>query len=229
LLVTAGLTLVAILAGGALAATYVLRQGGSTPSAAATTLPAASAGAVLVSFSPASCAGPAPSSAARLPQPKASTGVKGWSLIPGWSYFADGTGVHVPVPNGWTFEKIGKTLYCFRDPYGGRVLSLDTGRNPEGDPVKACRSEAKRLVDAGALRGYEEIAIEPRPLLNKAADWEYRYHAADGTELHARTRWFTSKGRGFALSWSSRELDWTADLSKTNFMLSTFYVDATNP
>jgi eukaryotic-like serine/threonine-protein kinase len=225
MLVPAGVALAAIVAGGVLAATYVMRQGNATPSAAATTPSAATE---LDSFTPAGCAGAA-ASATRLPQHKAATGVNGFSLLRGWSYFADGAGVHVPVPDGWTFQKIGKTLYCFRDPFGDRILSLDTGRNPDGDPVKACRAEATRLVQAGALHGYEEVAIETRPLLNKAADWEYRYRADDGTELHARTRWFTSNGRGFALSWSSRELDWTGDLSKLNMVLSTFYVDRTNP
>jgi eukaryotic-like serine/threonine-protein kinase len=230
ILVAAGLAMAVIVAGGVLAATYVLRQGGrpvAVPPAPGTL--ASSAGTGLVSFSPASCTGAAPTTATRLPQPRAATGVNGWSLLPGWSYFTDGTGVHVPVPHGWSFEKVGRTLYCFRDPYGDRVLSLDTGRNPDGDPVQACRAEAARLAGAGALPGYQEIAVEPRPLLNKAADWEYRYRAADGAELHARTRWFTSKGRGFALSWSSRELDWTADLSKINMVLSTFYVGGSNP
>jgi hypothetical protein len=114
-------------------------------------------------------------------------------------------------------------MFCFRDTQGDRVMSLDTGRNPDGDPVKACRAEASRLVAAGALPGYHEISIETRPLLNKAADWEYQYRDPSGVALHAQTRWFTSDGRGYALSWATREIDWTADLSKINMVLSTFY------
>jgi hypothetical protein len=183
---------------------------------------------VPLSFSPASCAGSAPSSLPRLPQKNAARGVNGWDLLAGWSYFTDGTGLHMAVPDQWTYQRIG-TMYCFRDPEGDRVLSLDTGRNPAGDPVTACRTEAERLVKAGALPGYQEIAIEPKPLLDKAADWEYRYHDPDGSGLHARTRWFASKGRGFAISWSSREFDWTSDLVKINMVLSTFYVEPTTP
>ena len=205
-------------------------QQGDTPTVAASAPsgPVSTSSAVLVGFSPARCTGPAASPAARLPQRGAATADNGWTLLRGWSYFADGTGVHVAVPDGWTYQKTG-TMLCFRDPGGDRVLSLDTGRNPARDPVKACRAEATRLVRAGELPGYEEVSIESRPLLNKAADWEYRYRDANGTELHARTRWFASNGRGFALSWSSREFDWTSDLAKINMVLSTFYVDRTRP
>ena len=116
-------------------------------------------------------------------------------------------------------------MYCFRDPAGERVLSLDTGRNPAGEPVTACRSEAARLVRTGALADYEQIVIEARPLLNKAADWEYRYRDDTGVRLHAQTRWFASDSRGFAISWATREIDWSADLPKMNMVLSTFYAD----
>jgi len=175
-------------------------------------------------FSPASCSGPAPSTAVRLPQPRAATWIDGWSITPGWSYFDDGSGFHMPVPDGWTYTKSG-SMYCFRDPEGYRVLSLDTARNPGGDPVTACRKEAARLVAAGALPGYSLISIENRPLLNRAADWEYQYRDPSGVLLHAQTRWFASERRGYALSWATREIDWTGDLGKMNMVLSTFYTD----
>jgi hypothetical protein len=120
-------------------------------------------------------------------------------------------------------------MYCFRDPSGGRVLTLDTGRNPDGDPVNACRTEATRLVAAGALPGYREIGIAEQPLLNKTADWEYTYQDRDGTVLHAKTRWLARSSRGFAISWSTREIDWTDNLAKINMVLSTFYVDESKP
>ena len=64
-----------------------------------------------------------------------------------------------------------------------------------------------------------------RSLLNRAADWEYRYRDPSGVLLHAQTRWFASERRGYALSWATREIDWTGDLGKMNMMLSTFYTD----
>jgi serine/threonine protein kinase len=221
LLIAVGLAGVVLIGAGG----YVLHRAEDVPIARPSSAPAAASPSfVTVGFSPAVCSSPAPSSAPRLPQKGAATGVNGWRLLPGWSYFADGTGFHIPVPDGWTYAKFG-TMYCFRDTEGDRVLSLDTARNPAGDPVKACRTEASRLVAAGALPGYREISIETRPLLNKAADWEYQYRDPTGVALHAQTRWFASNGRGYALSWATREIDWSADLSKVNMVLSTFYTD----
>lgn len=227
-LVAAAVAVVAVLGGGGIVASYLVQQDGKPGVSTLPSDPGPARRAELVSFSPAGCAGPAPATAPRLPQKSASSAERGWVLPPGWSYFADGTGVNMATPDGWTYQKIG-TMYCFQDPVGDRVLSLDTGRNPAGDPVKACRAEAERLVESGALPDYQQVAIEPRPLLNKAADWEFRYRDAEGTGLHARTRWFASNGRGFAISWSTREIDWAADLAKINMVLSTFYLDRTNP
>jgi hypothetical protein len=47
--------------------------------------------------------------------------------------------------------------------------------------------------------------------------------------LHAKTRWLARSSRGFAISWSTREIDWTDNLAKINMVLSTFYVDGSNP
>ncbi|WP_433296779.1 serine/threonine-protein kinase [Actinoplanes sp. CA-030573] len=227
MLVALGLAVVAVVGAAAIVASYLIQRTDvpatarpSTARSPVTTAPAL----VTVGFSPALCGGPAPSAAPALPLKGAARGVNGWSLMDGWSYFSDGSGFHLAVPDGWTYSRLG-TMYCFRDPAGDRVLSLDTGRNPAGDPVKACQAEAARLVKAGALPEYQQITIENRPLLNKAADWEYRYRGESDALMHARTRWFASNGRGFALSWATREIDWTADLSKINMILSTFYTD----
>ena len=68
-------------------------------------------------------------------------------------------------------------------------------------------------------------AFESKPLLHRAADWEYRYDDPDGVPLHAKTRWFATNGKAYAISWATREFDWTGDLSKFNMVLSTFYTD----
>lgn len=175
-------------------------------------------------FSPVACNGPVPSDAPSTPQLNASRGVNGWALYAGWSYFTDGTGFHMPVPDRWTYQKVG-TTYCFRDPVGARLMSLDVGRRPAADPVQACRTEAARLVSAGALPGYRLIQLEPRPLLNKAADWEYTYTPAGGPLLHVQTRWFVTNGKAYALSWQTRDVDWSGDFAKISMVLSTFYSD----
>jgi hypothetical protein len=175
-------------------------------------------------FSPVACNGPGPSNAPQTPQKNASRGVNGWVLYDGWSYFTDGTGFHMPVPDHWSYQKVG-TTYCFRDPDGGRVMTLDVGRKPSGDPVQACKKEAARLVSAGVLPDYHLISLEARPLLNKAADWEYQFAGADGTLMHVQTRWFATNGKAYAISWQTREVDWSGDFAKISMVLSTFYSD----
>ena len=236
----AGLTLIAVLGVGGILAGYLVQRGdgrsaGLTPAvevSSATPSPppglaTAAVGAAAGGFSPAVCSGPASRSAPTAPQKNAARGFDGFALLAGWSYFTDGSGLHLPVPDGWRYQKIG-TTYCFRDPDDGdRVLSLDFGRNPTGDPVKACRTESARLQRAGALPDYQLIAIEARPLLNRAADWEYTYKDANGARLHAQTRWFATAGKAYAISWVTRQFDWTGDLPNINMVLSTFYADRT--
>ena len=217
--VVAGLIAVAVLGAGGVLAGYLVRDEGK-PSVSSSARPAM----VVAGFSPATCGGQVPSSAPRLPQRNAARGVNGWELIRGWSYFSDGTGFHIPVPDSWTWQKIG-TTYCFRDPAGGRVLSLDTGRNPAGNPVKACQKEEERLVAVGALPEYQRIGIVAKPLLEKAADWDYTYADKSGLGLRARTRWFAMDGKAYALSWATRDIDWPSDLAKINMVLSSFYND----
>lgn len=222
-LVAVGLALVALVGVGGILAGYLVRD---TP---ATSMPSASAAAspsvVAAGFSAVACDRSEPSGLPTAPQQSAQRGVPGWSLLPNWSYFSDGTGFRMPVPDGWSYQRVG-TSFCFRDPLGATVLSLDTGRNPAGDPVTACRIEEGRLVQAGSLPGYERVTLEKTPLLNKAADWEYEYDRA-GVRMHARTRWFVKDGRGFAITWATRDFDWTSDLAKINMVLTTFYAKPT--
>jgi tRNA A-37 threonylcarbamoyl transferase component Bud32 len=231
-LVVALLSLVAMLGVGGILLGYLVKHGDSgnraTPAVPLGLSATSSPAMVAAGFSPATCGGTAPVNAPLLPQRSAARGVNGWQLTGGWSYFTDGTGFHVPVPDGWTWQKVG-AVYCFRDPSGGRVLSLDTARNPAGDPVKACTTEEARLVAAGALPGYQRISIEAKPLLEKAAEWDYRYDDPSGLPLRARTRWFAMNGKAYALSWATREIDWPADLAKLNMVMSSFYPDRSRP
>ncbi|MGX6602606.1 protein kinase domain-containing protein [Micromonosporaceae bacterium Da 78-11] len=229
-LVAAGVAVLALLGAGGIVAGFrsqrdgrsaVSPPGGVSVGLAASAVPTSPAA---PGFTPAACDGPAPRSAPTVPQRGASRGVGAFGLIDGWSYYAAG-GFHIPVPDGWQVRKVG-TTYCFLDPTDARVLALDTGRNPAGDPVKACRTESARLAAGGALPGYQELSIVPKPLLNKAAEWEYRYVDADGVRLHARTRWFVAtNGKAFAISWATREVAWGGDRANVDMAFSTFYVD----
>jgi eukaryotic-like serine/threonine-protein kinase len=222
-LVAAGLAVVAVVGVGGILAGYLVRDTpAASPSRAST---AVSPSPIAAGFSAVACDRSEPSGLPTAPQQSAQRGLPGWSLLPNWSYFSDGTGFRMPVPDGWTYQRLG-TSFCFRDPAGATVLSLDTGRNPAGDPVTACRTEEARLVKAGALPAYERLTLERTPLVNKAADWEYTYDR-DGVRMHARTRWLVKDGRGFAITWATRDFDWTSDLAKINMVLTTFYAKPT--
>lgn len=173
-------------------------------------------------FASAPCDASPPTGLPATPRKGATRGVNGWTLPSGWSYFTDGSGFHVAVPDDWTYQRIG-TTYCFRNSRNSRVLSLDTGRDPAADPVQALQAEEARLAGPGGLPGYTRVRIEAVALLHRAADWEYRYRTRDGAARHAIVRWFVVDGRAFALGWTTAEKTWTADLGKLQMVRGTFY------
>ncbi|GIF34266.1 hypothetical protein Aut01nite_72520 [Actinoplanes utahensis] len=189
---------------------------------------AASATAERTPFSPALCDSPPPAGLPVTPRKGAARGVNGWMLQAGWSYFTDGSGFHIAVPDGWSYQRTGDT-YCFRSPRNTRVMSLDVGRDPAADPLAAIQAEARRLADARSLPGYALSGVAPVPLLHKAADWEYRYRSAAGAARRCGIRWFVIDGRGYALGWSTPEKTWSADLVKIQLIRGTFYTDRTPP
>ncbi len=226
--VLVALVLLALLAGGGTA--YLMQRDDGTPSPGpiATGGPATSGNgpaAAVGGFSPIVCDRQPGAAAQRTPQPGAKKTLGDWSLVSGFSYFTDTSGFHVGVPDGWKYERIGTTV-CFWDPGNIRILSIDSGRNPKGDPVKACQAEAERLVRAGALPGYEQIDIVRAPLAIKAADWEYRYDGADAVRMHANTRWFAAGEKAFALGWMTRDFEWDQNKATVNLIQSSFQVPA---
>jgi serine/threonine protein kinase len=226
-LVVAGLVL-AVLAGGGVATGLALRsdddparQGaiGATPSVATSSGSGGGAG----GFSPVNCASPAPAGLPRTPVPGAKKLRNGWALFPGWSYFSD-AGFHIAVPDGWTYQTIGTTI-CFRDPSNLRILSIDPGRNPAGDPVQACRREVSRLRAAGDLRNYDQLRIDRVSGL-RAADWEYTYDGRDGERMHAMTRWVAKDDdKAYAIGLMTLDLDWPGNFEKWGMIQSTFFTD----
>jgi serine/threonine protein kinase len=233
--IVAALTAMAILGAGGIVAAYLvgrddpatrvaLPAGTSAAAPAPSAAASAAAGSSPGGFTPAACNGPVPSQAPRTPQKGASREVAGYSIYPGWSYFTDGTGFHLPVPDRWSYQKFG-TTYCFHDPSGERMMILDVGRRPTADPVAACRQEAKRVAATHVLPGYKLVTLESRPLLDKAADWEYTYRAPDGTPMYVQTQWQATKGKAFAIAWATPQAEWPSDFAKFSMALSSFYVE----
>ncbi|WP_433797900.1 hypothetical protein [Actinoplanes sp. CA-252034] len=199
---------------------------GTSPTPAGTASSAEST--VAPAFSPSLCDSPPPDGLPVTPLEDAARGVNGWDLQAGWSYFTDGSGFRIAVPDGWTHQRIG-TTHCFRAPRNARMITLDVARDPAVDQVTAARAEENRLAASGALPGYELVGVTSVPLLHKAADWEYRYRSASGAARHAVFRWFVMGGRAYALGWSTTEKTWSTDLVKIQMIRGTFYSSRSTP
>jgi hypothetical protein len=111
---------------------------------------------------------------------------------------------------------------CFRDPLGALFLSVDPKRNPAGDPVKACQTEAAQVKKTGDLPQYKLIGITSVAPTIRAADWEYTYAAPSGVRMHAITRWFKDGSKAYTLTWGSRDFDWPTNQTWRGMIIGSF-------
>ena len=196
------------------------RRGGEETQA----LPSAPAAAPLAgNFTPSVCGGDPSPGLPVTPQPGAAHAIGNLAVMEGYSYFTDPSGFHMAVPDGWTYERIGTTI-CFRDPHSVHFLSVDTARNPAGDPVKACQTQSQKLVAAGALPGYKLEALRQATLQEKAADWEFQYQGPNSLPMHAMVWWVARDGKAFAIGWATRQFEWQPYLGTYSMLKSTFWV-----
>jgi eukaryotic-like serine/threonine-protein kinase len=219
--VLAGVLALALLIGGGVAASWAVRQRNDTGGQAGMAAPPSFIPSPAPNgFTPVVCQQPPGANLRRTPQPNALRTAKGFALLSSWSEYVDVSGFRVGVPDGWTYEKVGTTV-CFRDPNNVRYLSVDPARNPKGDPVKACQTEAARLKAAGQLPGYQLIGLHRTPLIT-AADWEYTWTGPKNVRMHAKTRWFKSNGKAFALSWAARDFEWSFNTGPYGVAIGSF-------
>jgi tRNA A-37 threonylcarbamoyl transferase component Bud32 len=217
----AGVLAIALLTGSGIVAGWSAWHRNKTDGQVATqTAPSFVASATPSGFTPVVCQQPPGANLPRTPQPNALRTAKGFALLSSWSEYVDVSGFRVGVPDGWTYEKVGTTV-CFRDPNSVRYLSVDPARNPEGDPVKACQTEAARLKATGQLPQYQLIDLQRTPLIT-AADWEYTWTGPTNVRMHAKTRWFKSSGKAFALSWAARDFDWSFNTGPYGVAIGSF-------
>jgi hypothetical protein len=198
------------------------RRAAPGPAGSAPAAGPAPTGVAVAAFSPRVCDAPGPTDLPVTPARGAvRTAPNGFAMYPDWS-FHQTADFGVAVPDGWSFRKVG-TTWCFRDPDGQRVLSVDPGRRAGGDPVQACRNEERTLTEAGLLPEYVRVELAPVTYFDRAAaDWEYRHRNAGGTALHTSVRWFSVGDRAYAVGWVTREFDWTASLNYLNMIRASF-------
>ncbi|MFJ6199421.1 protein kinase [Micromonospora sp. NPDC092111] len=124
----------------------------------------------------------------------------------GWTWF-DGAGYRVAVPVGWLRSQEG-VVVCFRDPASRRTLSVEPVAADGTDPVDRLRADEREQLAAGALPGYDQIALAATN--GAGARWECRWDTPFGGREHGLRLLPGRDLAGFVLSWSTADEDWAA-------------------
>ncbi|WP_435820606.1 serine/threonine-protein kinase [Micromonospora purpureochromogenes] len=160
------------------------------------------------------CGTPAPANATPVPSVPPPTGEP--ALVAGWTWYEDATGFRIAAPARWLRFTDG-TVTCFREPGGGRVLSVAAGVAP-ADPVAHWRAEERRLTGDGALPGYRRVDISRLDMFRGGALWECSWLNAAGVQVHtARLMVAVAAGRAYTVSWLTEEFDW--QVNATYFLM----------
>lgn len=198
-------------------ATSAASTGPTSPSASASASASSSkAAAAPVSKKPT----PAPS-AKSSPSAKPSKKAAAAQAAPaGFHSYRDSTGFSLAVPDGWKTERKGRRVY-FREPGGGRFLSIDQTRSPQADPEADWRRQEPGV--ASRFPGYQRISIDSISYRGwRAADWEFRWNPSSGP-LHVRSRnVVTGPSRAYALYFSVPEGRWASSQGVFRTFASSF-------
>ncbi|MGN9805050.1 protein kinase domain-containing protein [Micromonospora sp. L32] len=190
--------------------TAALRGGGDRASPS----PGGGGGATAVRPVAFPCGTPAPADATPVPSVPPPTGEP--ALVAGWTWYEDATGFRIAAPARWLRFTDG-TVTCFREPGGGRVLSVAPGVAP-ADPVAHWRAEERRLTGDGALPGYRRVDISRLDMFRGGALWECSWLNAAGVQVHtARLIVAVAAGRAYTVSWLTEEFDW--QVNATYFLM----------
>jgi hypothetical protein len=131
-------------------------------------------------------------------------------LPAGFVWHRDTLGFALALPAGWNRSKLGPKT-CFRDPAGGRALTVDS-RKPDGQQPLEYWQAAEKAA-AKTVPGYSKVSMDSLLLKDGGADWEYTWQPAAGPRLHTR-RVLLAVGtdREFLLQWTTSDQDWTLNV-----------------
>jgi eukaryotic-like serine/threonine-protein kinase len=156
--------------------------------------------------------------------PEASPPPGEMALVEGFSWHTDPAGFRVGAPDGWTFFRVGTTV-CFRDPAGIGVLGV-LAMPPAANPLSALQREEHRLLDAGALPGYDRVRLARIDYPSAGAEWEYAFD--DRGRRHAAALYFpASTTRAYLVFWVTREPDWQVSREKYDLIRASFRPSST--
>ena len=138
-----------------------------------------------------------------------STARQRYALPSGWLWYGDRTGLAVAVPRGW-LRTVDGSRTCFRDPGGGRLLSVDTSATFAGSPLARWQQAELTEPAGGALPGYRAIGMSRLRIKQGGADWEYTWQPASGPRLHERRLCLSmGEGRTYDVRWTTVDQDWS--------------------
>ncbi len=167
------------------------------------------------------------SSASPSPSPAPSTTPSGFTLPAGWSMRDDGTGFHVPVPDGWTagHDSDGRALW--RSPDHARLLLIDQSRQPKPDPLQDWQNNEN--ARKSGYQNYHRVRLESVDYWDKAADWEFTY-TLSGTATHVLNRGFiTAPDQAYSIYFSTPDAQWADAQPQLQTILAGFQPARSGP
>jgi serine/threonine protein kinase len=125
----------------------------------------------------------------------------------GWTWYDDPAGFMAAVPVGWQATAVDGVV-CFREPGGGRLLSIGRTGPLSRDLLAECVRQEAALTVTGRLSDYRRVSLAKLDYFSAAADWEYSYRL-DGDRLHVGEREFIApSGQSYEIFWRTHEFDW---------------------
>ncbi|MFC4069941.1 hypothetical protein, partial [Actinoplanes subglobosus] len=129
------------------------------------------------------------------------------SLPEGWLWHVDTDGFALAVPRGWHRGSDNGDV-CFGDPGGVRSFTVAPGGPLDGKPLRRWQD-----AERNAPPGYRKISMGLLLVTGGGADWEYSWQPATGPRLHTyRMLVAAGDARSYALTWTTRDADWSLDL-----------------
>jgi hypothetical protein len=139
-----------------------------------------------------------------------------YRLPEGWMWHHDPDGYRIAAPAGWAATRE-HGLVVFREPGGGRMLTVGPWQPSATDPVTAWTRE-----EAATPRpvNYQRLRIDPVPqFFASCADWEYSFDGPGGRHRSVSRGFSTGSGRWYQIVWQTRVFDW--QLNQAYFWLVT--------
>jgi hypothetical protein len=128
------------------------------------------------------------------------------ALPAGWGYHREPGGFRVGVPIGWKITYEG-ALVRFQEPDTARRLAVEVAAAPAPKPMEAVLAKDRSWSAGGGPRNYQRKRLDAVAMGDEGVEWEYQYDDPRYGPMQVICRRYNSAGRGFAISWTTRQYD----------------------